>query len=120
MPCYKSQARFRTSKNIFLQTLVARIFCFYLRLQRQQFLPTEAVLYYDAGIKVSRVQSIMIVCVCVRACVRACGRVCVRVCVCVLYRNQALGVASFAGRLGGMLAPFMTELVSIRRNETTH
>jgi len=38
--------------------------------------------------------------------------VCVCVCVCVLYRNQALGVAAFVGRLGGMLAPFMTDLVS--------
>ncbi|KAK7503602.1 hypothetical protein BaRGS_00005141 [Batillaria attramentaria] len=28
-------------------------------------------------------------------------------------RNQALGVASFAGRLGGMLAPFMTALSEI-------
>ncbi|XP_070194960.1 organic cation transporter protein-like [Littorina saxatilis] len=28
-------------------------------------------------------------------------------------RNQALGVASFAGRLGGMLAPFMTDLADI-------
>ncbi|KAK7116589.1 hypothetical protein V1264_002248 [Littorina saxatilis] len=28
-------------------------------------------------------------------------------------RNQALGISSFAGRLGGMLAPFMTNLAEV-------
>jgi hypothetical protein len=29
----------------------------------------------------------------------------------IICRNQALGVASFAGRLGGMIAPFMSDMV---------